>query len=90
LEKSTPENAVEEEEEEEEEEDYDNEEEEDVQSFVTAVENENDHITESINDLHLGHDDDGELFNISLNYFFWYLLKVGLLHRMLKVSNRKL
>ncbi|CAF2840785.1 unnamed protein product [Rotaria sp. Silwood2] len=45
-------------EEEEEEEDPDNEEDEDVQSFVTAVENESD-ITESINDLHLGHDDDG-------------------------------
>ncbi|CAF3473896.1 unnamed protein product [Rotaria socialis] len=37
---------------------YNDHEEEDVQSFVTAVDNEND-ITESINDLHLGHDDDG-------------------------------
>jgi hypothetical protein len=36
------------------------EEEQDGQSFVTAHENENDQLTESVNDLHLGHDDDGE------------------------------
>ncbi|CAF0770329.1 unnamed protein product [Rotaria sordida] len=59
--KPTTENQIEKEDEiiennnEEEEEDNDDD---DVQSFVTAVENEND-ITESINDLHLGHDDDG-------------------------------
>lgn len=48
------------EEEEEEEEDDDNE---DVQSFVTANENDQDHITASVNDLHLGHDDDGKQGN---------------------------
>ena len=49
-----------EEEEEEEEEDYDDEadDNEDVQSFVTAQEN--DDITESLNGLSLGHDDEGE------------------------------
>ena len=57
---------MENEEEEEEEEDIDNEEDEDVQSFVTAHENENDHITASVNDLHLGHDDDGETYNIHI------------------------
>jgi len=60
LEKPTTENEVEKEEviennDEEEEDDED----EDVESFVTALENENDHVTDSINDLHLGHDDDG-------------------------------
>jgi len=40
--------------------DNEEEEEQDGQSFVTAHENENDQLTESVNDLHLGHDDDGE------------------------------
>ncbi len=40
------------------------EEEQDGQSFVTAHENENDQLTESVNDLHLGHDDDGEKHNM--------------------------
>jgi hypothetical protein len=65
-EKSTTENEAEKEEEEivenndEEEEEEEEGDEEDVQSFVTALENENDHVTDSINDLHLGHDDDGK------------------------------
>ena len=46
-----------------EEENLNDEENEDVQSFVTAVDNEND-LAESINDLHLGHDDDGTKLNI--------------------------
>jgi len=45
-------------------EDEDDEQEEDAQSFVTALENENDHVTDSINGLHLGHDDDGKKLNI--------------------------
>ena len=49
---------VEEEHEEEEEEEEDNENE-DVQSFVTAQDNDHDQLLESVNDLHLGHDNDG-------------------------------
>ncbi len=52
-----------EEEEEEEEEEDDNA---DVQSFVTAHESENDHVTESLNGLYLGHDDDGKILNFHL------------------------
>ncbi len=77
AEKSTTENNVEKEEEtgenqnEEEEEtgenqDEEEEDEEDVQSFVTALENEDDHVTDSMNGLHLGHDDDGEILNIHM------------------------
>jgi hypothetical protein len=44
--------------------DEEEEEEEDVQSFVTALENENDHVTDSLNGFHLGHDDDGKKLNI--------------------------
>ncbi len=62
VEKPTNETEVEKEEEQEEEEEEDNDEEEDVQSFVTALENENDHVTDSINGLRLGHDDDGKKF----------------------------
>lgn len=51
--------------EEEEEENENNEEDEDVQSFVTAADNEND-ISEAVNDLHLGHDDDGKNLDITI------------------------
>jgi hypothetical protein len=33
---------------------------------VTALENEDDHVTDSMNGLHLGHDDDGEILNIHM------------------------
>lgn len=32
----------------------------DVQSFVTAQESDKDHLVDSVNNLHLGHDDDGK------------------------------
>lgn len=49
-----PEDEENDEEEEEEEEVH-----EDTQSFATAVDNESDLASESLNNLHLGHDDDG-------------------------------
>ena len=61
---------TEEAEEDEGEEEEDNDEEGDVQSFVTALENENDHVTESINGLHLGHDDDGKKFLLRISNIF--------------------
>lgn len=39
----------------------------DVQSFVTALENETDHLTDSVNDLHLGHDDEGKPSHLSIS-----------------------
>ncbi len=66
AEKSTTENNVEKEEETGENQDEEEEDEEDVQSFVTALENEDDHVTDSMNGLHLGHDDDGEILNIHM------------------------
>ena len=89
-EKLSPENEVEKDEEEVEE--YDSEENEDVQSFVTALDNEDDRITESINGLNLGHDNDGKQFNIYIfiRSIFYVFVKVGLLHRMSKLSNPKL
>lgn len=86
LEKSPTETEVEKEEEGEEEE-YNGEGEEedgDVQSFVTALENENDHVADSLNDLRLGHDDDGKRFILHtfILAIFRYFPKVGSLHRM--------
>ncbi len=87
LENPTSETEIEKEGDEIEEENND-EEEEDVQSFVTALENENDHVTDSINDLHLGHDDDGEKFHVQISNSSIFS-KVGLLHRMSKLSNQE-
>ena len=39
----------------------------DVQSFVTALENETDHLTDSVNDFHLGHDDEGKSFHLPIS-----------------------
>ncbi len=68
LEKPTSETEVEKEGEEIEENNDEEEEDDegDVQSFVTALENENDHVTDSIKDLHLGHDDDGRKFHFHM------------------------
>jgi hypothetical protein len=45
-----------------------------------------------MNDLHLGHDDDGKNLNIHrcIRTIFSVFLKVGLLRRMYKLSNQKL
>lgn len=57
----------------------------DVQSFVTAQESEKDDLVDSVNDLHLGHDDDGNQFSFEIILLNILSIKVGSLHRMLKL-----
>ena len=89
MEKSETEQEGKEEEEEVENNDEAEEDNGDVQSFVTALENDNDHLVDSVNDLHLGHDDEGKQFCFH-DYLVNLLLKGGSRHRITKLSNLEL
>ena len=89
MEKSETEQEGKEEEEEVENNDEAEEDNGDVQSFVTALENDNDHLVDSVNDLHLGHDDEGKQFYFH-DYLVNLLLKDGSRHRITKLSNLEL